>query len=90
MTDNGLSRFLGGSPSAVLVRLIFVSLIVGFFLAWFGVTPASLFFDLRRTFFNVWSMGFGAVREVGDYILAGALIVVPVWLVTRLLNLRGR
>jgi hypothetical protein len=32
--------------------------------------------------------GFDAVREVLAYILAGAVIVLPIWFVLRLLNFR--
>jgi hypothetical protein len=31
-------------------------------------------------------MGFGAVEQVGRYLLLGAVVVVPVWLILRLLN----
>jgi hypothetical protein len=34
-------------------------------------------------------MGFEAIREIIDYILVGAAIVIPVWLVLRLLTMRG-
>ena len=34
-------------------------------------------------------MGFEAFGQVGRYILAGAVIVVPIWLVMRLLTMRG-
>ncbi len=33
-------------------------------------------------------LGFGAVRHVADYILAGAVIVVPIWLLMRLFGTR--
>ena len=38
-----LQRFLGGSPGAVLVKLIFLSLLVGAFMALIGITPGGLF-----------------------------------------------
>ena len=34
-------------------------------------------------------LGFDAVREIVNYVLVGAAIVVPVWFVLRLLNMRG-
>jgi hypothetical protein len=39
---------------------------------------------------RIWNMGFEAVRELAQYVFAGAVIVVPVWLVMRLLSARGR
>jgi hypothetical protein len=35
-------------------------------------------------------MGFGAIRDVLQYIIAGAIIVIPVWLVMRLMAMKGR
>jgi steroid 5-alpha reductase family enzyme len=83
-----LARFLGGSPAAVVVKLIFVSLIVGALMMWLDLHPIDLWRGLMRFIDRIWSLGFDAVREVGDYIVAGAMIVLPVWLVLRLLNMR--
>src|SRR5215208_6783617 len=43
-----LQRFLGGSPGAVLVKLIFLSLLVGAFMALIGITPVGLFERILR------------------------------------------
>ena len=88
MANGSLTRFLGGSPLAVLVRLIFVSLIVGALLAWLDIRPQDIFAGVERFIRRLTGMGFAAVREVGTYILIGAMIVVPVWLILRLLNMR--
>ena len=37
---------------------------------------------------GVWNMGYDAIREVGQWILAGAIVVVPVWLIARMLGRR--
>ncbi len=84
-----IERFLGGAPGNVLVRLLFVSLIVGAFLMWLDIKPADIYRGVVDTINRIWGLGFGAVREVADYILVGAAIVVPVWIVIRLLNLRN-
>jgi hypothetical protein len=88
--DDALSRFLGGSPIAVFWRLLFVSLIVGAFLMWLDIRPADIFRGLTQLVNRIWGLGFDAIREVVDYILVGAVLVVPVWLALRLLNMRGR
>jgi hypothetical protein len=84
-----IERFLGGTPSNVFVRLLFVSLIVGAFLMWLDVRPVDIYRGLVDTVDHIWNLGFGAIREVADYVLVGAVIVVPVWLVIRLLNMRN-
>jgi hypothetical protein len=85
-----LERFLGGSPVAVLVRLLFLSLIVGFFLVWLDIRPMDVLIGLRHIVERFWAAGFDAIREIAEYVAAGAAIVVPLWLVLRLLNMRSR
>src|SRR5208337_2812482 len=81
-----VENFLGGSPSAVLVRLFFLSLIVGFFLVWLDTRPLDVLIGLRHIVERFWNMGFEALRDIAEYALAGAAIVVPLWLALRLLN----
>jgi hypothetical protein len=87
--ETALYRFLGGSPGPVFLRLLFVSLIVGAFLMWLDIRPIDIFHAITSLIDRIWALGFDAIREILDYILAGAAIVVPVWLVLRLLNMRG-
>jgi hypothetical protein len=88
--SNDLENFLGGSPKAVLVRLLIVSLIVGFFLVWLDIRPVDVLIGLRNIVQRFWEAGFDAVREIAEYVLAGAAIVVPLWIALRLLNMRSR
>jgi len=87
--ETALNRFLGGSPGGVFLRLLFVSLIVGAFLMWLDIRPWDIFRGLKQLVDRIWDLGFDAIREIADYIVAGAAIVVPVWLVLRLMNMRG-
>jgi hypothetical protein len=87
--EPALDRFLGGPPVAVFLRLLFVSLIVGALLMWLDIRPLDVFRAIKDLADRIWALGFDAIREIADYILAGAAIVVPVWLVLRLLNTRG-
>ena len=83
-----VTRFLGGPPLAVAMRLLFVSLVVGALLVWLNIHPYDVFFWIQRFFNRLWTLGWDAVREIAEYVLAGAAIVVPVWLVMRLMNMR--
>ena len=87
--ETALNRFLGGSPGGVFLRLLFVSLIVGAFLMWLDIRPLDIFRGITDLVNRIWGLGFDAIRVVADYILAGAAIVVPVWLVLRLMNIRN-
>ena len=86
--ETALNRFLGGSPGGVFLRLLFVSLIVGAFLMWLEIRPLDIFRGISDLVNRIWGLGFDAIRVVADYVLAGAAIVVPVWLVLRLMNMR--
>lgn len=88
MPDPRLQRALGGSPLGVVVKLVFLSLIVGALMAFLGLTPRSLFSALETFVRGVWNMGYDAIREVGQWILAGAIVVIPVWLIARMLGKR--
>lgn len=87
--DTRLRRFLGGSPAAVLVKLILVSLLVGALLMWLNIRPADVFRMLSNLVDRLWYLGFDAIREFGTYIVAGAAIVLPVWLILRILSYRA-
>lgn len=82
-------RFFGGPPLTVLLRLVFVSLVVGALLIWLDIEPRDVLRGAARLAERFWAMGFDAFGQAGHYLLAGAVIVVPVWLVMRLLTMRG-
>ncbi len=88
--NDTLHRFFGGEPFAVLLRLLVVSLIVGALLMWLDIHPRDIIRGFENFALRIWNMGFEAVRELAQYIIAGAVIVVPVWVVMRLLSARGR
>ena len=88
--NDALTRFFGGAPLAVILRLLVVSLIVGALLMWLDIHPRDVIRGLENFVLRIWNMGFEAVRELAQYVFAGAVIVVPVWLVMRLLSARGR
>ena len=82
------SRFLGGSPGAVLVKLIFLSLLVGAFMAMLGLTPFALVAGIVDWARSALDLSFETVRDVGRWILYGAVVVVPIWLISRLFSRR--
>ncbi len=79
-------RLFGGPPVAVLVRLLFVSIVVGALLMWLRIEPFALFQGLARLADRLWAEGFAALGQVGSTLLAGAAVVLPVWVVLRLLS----
>jgi hypothetical protein len=91
MANNVVTNFFGGSPLMVLVRLVLLSILVGVILSVLGFDPWNIIPSLQRFVLGIWEMGFDAVRWIWRYFLLGAIIVIPVWLVVRLIRApRGR
>jgi hypothetical protein len=88
MANPTLERFLGGSPIAVTVRLIVVSFIVGVLLVMFGVEPLDIVASVERLFRRIVDYGLADFQQFGRTLLTGAIVVVPIWLVIRLLDSR--
>jgi Family of unknown function (DUF6460) len=86
MTSNLVARFVGGSPVTVLLRLIVVSFVVGFLLETLGFDPVGLFNEVVRAVRHIVEFGLTDVRQIGRILLTGAMVVVPVWLLLRLLD----
>ena len=75
---------IGGSVFGVVMRLIVLSLVVGIVLSALGITPANLFRSIDVLIRRLYDLGFGAIDWVLQYILVGAMVVVPIWLIARL------
>ena len=89
--NDGLYRFLGGSPAAVAFRLILLSILVGVVLSAIGFDPWNILHSIRMLFQRLWDLGFDAVNWAWRYFLLGAVIVIPIWFLSRLFGTpRGR
>lgn len=86
--SDGLTRVLGGSPLTVAFRLILLSILVGVVLSVLGLNPWNIVESFRALVAGIWNMGFDAIVWLWRYFLLGAVIVVPIWLVMRLLGSR--
>ena len=89
--NDSLYRFLGGTPLAVAFRLILLSILAGVVLAAIGFDPWNILNSIRLLVQRLWDLGFDAVNWVWRYFLLGAVIVIPVWLLSRMFGTpRGR
>lgn len=70
----------------IIGRLLVISLIVGVVLSALGITANNLFGSLNSLARRIYDLGFGAIDWVLQYILVGAMVVVPIWLVARILG----
>ena len=83
-----VTRLLGDTPGRTLVKLIVVSLVVGFVMAVFGLDPWDIIYSIRNFVLDLWYQGFEAIGRVGDYLVLGATIVIPVFILLRLISYR--
>ena len=80
------NTFLGGSPFGVFIRLALLSIVVGVILSALGITPRNFFYQIEVLLRRIYDLGFHAFDWVLGYLLLGAMVVVPIWLVARLIN----
>jgi len=86
--SNGLTRFLGDTPGRTALKLLVASFVVGVIMAAFNWYPVDILFIVRDFLVNLWETGFAALGRFGSYFLLGAGVVIPVFIVMRLLSLR--
>jgi hypothetical protein len=91
MSNDTVTKVFGGTPLAVLGRLILLSILVGVILSALGLDPFDIVHSIERLIRSLWNMGFDAFRWLWRYFLLGAVIVIPIWILLRLFNApRGR
>lgn len=73
----------GGSPLAVVIRLALISIVVGVVLSTLGFTLRNFFDRINELLRAIYDLGFGAIDWLLQYLLLGAIIVVPIWAIAR-------
>ena len=87
--SNMIYRFLGDTPFRVAVKLVVLSVVVGIVMSAVGWTPRTIYDGIARFFERLWDLGFDAIYSSFEYLFLGAAIVVPVFILIRLLNFRS-
>jgi len=85
-----LNQFLGDTPVRVAVRLLALSFIVGLVLSVIGLHPLEILQWIERVVRRIYEMGFDVIHEAISYLVLGAIIVVPVFLIMRLMKVSGK
>ncbi|GAB5377688.1 MAG: hypothetical protein AcusKO_41500 [Acuticoccus sp.] len=85
-----LEYVLGGTPLGVVIRLLVMSFVVGLVLTVLDVNPNDIIVWIEDRLRFLTSFGFETFEEAGAIILLGAVVVIPVWVVLRILRLIGR
>ncbi len=83
-----VNRFLGDTPLRVFLKLLIVSFLVGIVMSAFGWSPFDVLQWVQDTAIRIWNMGFATIDRFIGYLALGAAIVIPVFLILRLLSYR--
>jgi hypothetical protein len=86
MANHYVTRFFGGPPLAVLGKLALLSILIGVVLSTFGFDPWNIMDSIRRLVRAIWDMGFDAIHWLWRYFVLGAVLVIPIWLIMRLIK----
>jgi len=84
-----LQKLFAFSPSG-LFKLLVVCLGVGLLLAVLSIDPARVWNDFFGTIADAWAKGWELIDWAVEYLLLGAILVVPVFIILRVLNAMGR
>jgi hypothetical protein len=89
MANDPFRRFIAGRNSmGTIIKIAVASIVVGAFLAFWGVSPGEFWrwiFDLVKGVVGWLGDSLGEiVLNLVTYFLFGAAIVVPIWLLARL------
>ena len=79
-------QIFGGNPLGVILRLIVISIVVGIVLQALNISPPDILYRLELLIRRIYEMGFDSFRGLINYFLIGAVVVIPIWLIARLLG----
>lgn len=82
-----VNSFLGDTPGRVVIKLLVFSILVGIVMTLLGWTPMDVVWKISHFFTSLWSMGFEAFEKLFNVVVVGAAIVIPIFIIMRILNL---
>jgi hypothetical protein len=86
-SSGSVSRFFGGSPIAVLLKLILLSVVIGVLLSVLGLDAFAIVRGVERLVRDLFANFSDLIESVVRWFLLGAVIVFPIWLVMRLMSM---
>ena len=65
-------------------RAVGLSMLVGAGMSLLGLTPGRLFWRIYDSAQALLEIGLASLHDFGGWIVAGAVVVIPLWLISRL------
>jgi len=78
------------TKSSLIWKLVIASLCVGLLLSFFNIDPVELINDVPETLGRILEVILDIVNWAGKYILLGAIIVIPIWLIFNIRSIFGK
>jgi len=79
-------QFFGDSVTGTVIRLVLLSIVVGVVFSALGITPFNIVERLELLVRRIAELGLDTFRWAFNYFLLGAIVVVPIWFVVRLMK----
>jgi len=79
-----MASFSSNTVVSTVIKILVVSLLVGWGLTVFDITPQSLMANLGETIQDIFKVFVSMFSWSVPYILLGAVVVVPIWVVMKL------
>ena len=79
-------QFFGESVAGTIIRLVLLSIVVGIVFSALDISPFNIVERLQQLIRRITELGFDAFHWAFEYFLLGAVVVVPIWFVVRLLS----
>lgn len=84
------TRFIGGSPLEVAIKLVIISFVVGIVLSALNIDPLDIITGVRNLITRIYELGFDSIEWALRYLALGAAVVLPIWVVLRVLKVIGK
>jgi len=81
-----MEKFFGGNPIVIILRLVVLSVVVGIVMSALNIRLDNILYHLQFIGRRIYHLGFGAFEWLFQYLLIGAVVVVPIWLIVRLVG----
>ncbi|MEP4703868.1 MAG: DUF6460 domain-containing protein, partial [Hyphomicrobiales bacterium] len=72
---SNLTRFLGGSPFEVFIKLLLMSFVVGIILSALNIDPLDIITGIRNLITRIYELGFESIEWALRYLALGAAVV---------------
>lgn len=79
-------QFFGDSVAGTIIRLVLLSIVVGIVFSALGITPFNIIERIELLIRRIADLGLDTFRWAINYFLLGAVVVIPIWFIVRLLK----